>query len=122
MTVESQLINQIKTSGSGVGIYNLKMPDKNRVFPLIVYQRVTSPVSYTVDAVYNHSDIQFQFTCWGESAIDAKALAQKVFTSLSMFKTDPIWRTYIDGRLDRYETETGLCSVIVEVTCRAEEF
>jgi hypothetical protein len=122
MTVEQQLTNAILSSGSGVPIYNLRMPTQNPVFPLIVYQRVTSPVSYNIDGSYCHSDIQFQFTCWGKTLEDAQRLGQQVYSSLSMYQSDPIWRVYIDNRIDRREADTGLYYVMVLVTCRAKEF
>lgn len=94
------------------GIHPLRIPP-GPTFPLIVYQRVSSPELHVADYV----EARYQFSCWAETHPEAEDTALALRTRLEGFHGSlgaTHVRSLVVNRIDDYDQLTGLWRVILD--------
>lgn len=93
-------------------VHRLRIPP-DPTFPLIVYQRVSSPELH----VGGYVEPRFQFSCWDETDTGADAVAGALRTALEKYHgamgTTHV-RALVANQLDDHDELSGLWRVILD--------
>lgn len=93
--------------------------------PLIVYQEIAPGRTYTHNGDCALSKALYQFSCWSESYMEAKQVAEALRTLLSgrqyMGGANPIPAIFQTEELDMYDPDVSLHRVILSFTIWYED-
>ena len=100
----------------GTRIYPLRMP-QNPTLPAVVYQRISTPRTYSHSGYSNLADPRFQFSVWAESYSGALAVAEQLRDAINGFTGSgsiPVYSSQIANESDDYEPSTELYRILID--------
>jgi Fe2+ transport system protein FeoA len=111
-TLEEKCRARLLAFGTTAGsrIYPLRMPQKDPIFPLIVYQRISGPRIYVQEGDSQLIEPRIQWSCWASSYDAMVVLSDQVKAAFSGWKDEVngIHHSFVVFELDEWEETTGL--------------
>ena len=99
------------TALCGMRIYPMILPDDCQ-YPAISYQRISETPDYTLDGPGTFDEVRLQIDCWAETALQTRALADVIRTSIDGLSGTcsglTIWNAMRDNAQDFYEPDHRL--------------
>lgn len=117
---DAGLFEFLSSAGTPAGerVYPMRLPQGSSL-PAIVYREISPGIEYTQGGQSGVSEPRYQLDCWGADELAAKLLAFYVTSALSGYKgamgSEQVQATFIEGRQDDPDPDTGRCRVIIDV-------
>lgn len=94
-------------------VYPSRLP-QSVTLPALTYRQVSGPRDYTHDGPSGLVNSRYQVTCWAESTLSAKQLADLVRQDLDASGRQIGDRLMLQNQVDIYEPETQTDTVVLD--------
>lgn len=108
----------------GARFYPMVLP-QTPTLPAMVWARISGPREYSHSGDSQLAFSRYQFTSWSADLAEARQVAQALISAMSGYSgpmgNEIVYAAFVENDIDDYDQETGLYSVIVDVTMWAKE-